>query len=1086
VVAVTDSIAWNVLPKPLFQRLFRQDLLVASMFRNFLLADRILRSFGCTPVSYPPLPGIGTDYWTDHSNSSMADHPLWHSWDLACETMLFQLLKDGILTNSPSPVSPSGEGPEPGWERTSIPAGANQQAPTASQEVMHQSISSPFFSEQLTAFEIWLDLAPVHKMQAIRNRCNNPESPEQLAVVLQVLLSPVNRLRALKLLQRFLDLGPWAVNQSLSLGIYPYVMKLLQSPEYKSLLVRIWASILAFDTSCRIDVLRDGAMHHFLQHLLFGLTPGNNGILVQNDVGLDAARAANERTLAAFVVAAILHEYSTGQVECVRLNMHYNCCTLLASLESETINAQQQDVKVSSSSQPRSPGAVVVDSSVVDNENDPSTVQQNFPPHFRLWICLCMGNLVKDNIPIQNEAFSAGFKQRLESRLRDQNPEVRAAACYALGALAGSHAKRDSRSTSILDLASLQLSQGQPPNVSLAAPNGPGFALNPNLSPSTPTNFIVPGGVTLGVGQMTTAQLQPSFTLASANHVTTLSTAHLPQLQSQPLQSIAPSAIQVTQGNQAMFQRQLQLQPQQHQPFLPNFLSHPTQQGQIMLQPPQQQPMMQGLPYMLQPNLNQAQSQFAASSHQFQQPLVTGGFLMAPGSGLPVVLPQQQAPLVGVPLNHAMPYQSTPQFSSTTLLDQSRRMMERPNSFEVNRLDLDLSCAELLLGAVLHDGSVVVRYEVAVALGAIVGKYLEAFIVVAEELSRSADAASQFLTSTAVPPGLDPSKLDRLRPIWQAVRELKRDPFPPVNRAATAIISYVFDALLKLRLETEKQHEELSVKMKRQGNGLAGIDEEPTSESSSMMRSTGPSSASRGNSNQGNILRRVVSEGTSNAAGNLLSMEAVARKPESQVANSNKDIGGVTANSYTLPKSELYEWKKGVFDSSFSPSDHQDADPLSPAGAARSYRDRRNFVVHENGTKVARRYSSLAPKPPEPQKKSFELMFEKEDESALLAAEEEARAKKGELEMTEKRLFRNDGVMMTALINFHPYEDYLMACGATDSVTLWDTESGKRLKKFENGNPDGSRMTSSFWINEESLSLFLVGSDDGIVKVRML
>jgi regulator-associated protein of mTOR len=28
--AVTDSIAWNVLPKPLFQRLFRQDLLVAG------------------------------------------------------------------------------------------------------------------------------------------------------------------------------------------------------------------------------------------------------------------------------------------------------------------------------------------------------------------------------------------------------------------------------------------------------------------------------------------------------------------------------------------------------------------------------------------------------------------------------------------------------------------------------------------------------------------------------------------------------------------------------------------------------------------------------------------------------------------------------------------------------------------------------------------------------------------------------------------------------------------------------------------------------------------------------------------------
>ncbi|XP_029125083.1 regulatory-associated protein of TOR 1-like [Cajanus cajan] len=37
--AVTNTIAWNVLPYDLFQRLFRQDLLVASLFQNFLLAE---------------------------------------------------------------------------------------------------------------------------------------------------------------------------------------------------------------------------------------------------------------------------------------------------------------------------------------------------------------------------------------------------------------------------------------------------------------------------------------------------------------------------------------------------------------------------------------------------------------------------------------------------------------------------------------------------------------------------------------------------------------------------------------------------------------------------------------------------------------------------------------------------------------------------------------------------------------------------------------------------------------------------------------------------------------------------------------
>ena len=63
--AITDTIAWNVLPRDLFQKLFRQDLLVAALFRNFLLAGRIMRAVNCTPVSYPPLPPTH-------------QHPMWY------------------------------------------------------------------------------------------------------------------------------------------------------------------------------------------------------------------------------------------------------------------------------------------------------------------------------------------------------------------------------------------------------------------------------------------------------------------------------------------------------------------------------------------------------------------------------------------------------------------------------------------------------------------------------------------------------------------------------------------------------------------------------------------------------------------------------------------------------------------------------------------------------------------------------------------------------------------------------------------------------------------------------------------------
>lgn len=76
--AITDTIAWNTLPRALFQKLFRQDLLVASLFRNFLLAERVMRSYDCTPVSHPSLPPTH-------------QHPMWQAWDLAVDISLSQL-----------------------------------------------------------------------------------------------------------------------------------------------------------------------------------------------------------------------------------------------------------------------------------------------------------------------------------------------------------------------------------------------------------------------------------------------------------------------------------------------------------------------------------------------------------------------------------------------------------------------------------------------------------------------------------------------------------------------------------------------------------------------------------------------------------------------------------------------------------------------------------------------------------------------------------------------------------------------------------------------------------------------------------
>lgn len=102
--------------------------------------------------------------------------------------------------------------------------------------------------------------------------CLLPPNPSPLYH--QVLLSQAHRLRALQLLARFLDLGPWACDLALSVGIFPYVLKLLQSPagELRAVLVFIWAKLTALDDTCREELTKDatsarGGPIYFLKHL---------------------------------------------------------------------------------------------------------------------------------------------------------------------------------------------------------------------------------------------------------------------------------------------------------------------------------------------------------------------------------------------------------------------------------------------------------------------------------------------------------------------------------------------------------------------------------------------------------------------------------------------------------------------------------------------------------------------------------------------------------------------------------------------------------------------------------------------------
>ncbi|XP_014472593.1 PREDICTED: regulatory-associated protein of mTOR isoform X3 [Dinoponera quadriceps] len=323
--AITDTIAWNTLPRDLFQRLFRQDLLVASLFRNFLLAERILRSYDCTPVSCPKLPPT-------------YQHRMWQAWDMALDLCLAQL--PTVLDNE------------------------------------DRYVHSSFFEDQLTAFQVWLTLG---------SQSRNP--PEQLPIVLQVLLSQVHRLRALELLGRFLDLGPWAVNLALSVGIFPYVLKLLQSNarELRPLLVFIWAKILAVDNTCQADLVRDGGHKYFLSVLQDTSTPSEH------------------RTLAAFVLASIVNDYRPGQVAANHGNLVSICLEQL---------------------------------------NDTN-------PLLRQWLCLCLARLWHNFDKARWCGVRDIAHEKLFNLLKDPVPEVRAASVYALGTFINSVTTRSEHANNI-------------------------------------------------------------------------------------------------------------------------------------------------------------------------------------------------------------------------------------------------------------------------------------------------------------------------------------------------------------------------------------------------------------------------------------------------------------------------------------------------------------------------------------------------------------------------------------------------------------------------------------------------------------
>ena len=409
--AITDTIAWTTFSRDVFTRLYRSDLLIASLFRNFLLAERIMKNYHCTPHTYPPLPPTNT-------------HSMWAAWDLAVDTCLRQLPqlldKGPDAASAAAPPAPVAAGKprrlvQTAWQDKSAPSAPSTKSQSDKQ---YTYISSQFFTDQLTAFEVWISRGgpaltkrgplslPSQDKDSLSDPSNGiPEGspdldmakehlvprkpPDQLPIVLQVLLSQPHRLRALILLSQFVDLGPWAVHLVLNIGIFPYISKLLQAagPDLRPVLIFIWTRILAVDPSVQTDLYNTMGYKYF-----------SNVLIAQEDTAHAVLPNSSEhKAMCAFILSAIARDFPQGQMACLRERVFDNCFDRL-------------------------------------NEGDFL---------LRQWAALCIGQIWDSNDDIRVYGVDRGTQDALIGLLSDDSPEVRSAALFALGTFLGASGSAD-------------------------------------------------------------------------------------------------------------------------------------------------------------------------------------------------------------------------------------------------------------------------------------------------------------------------------------------------------------------------------------------------------------------------------------------------------------------------------------------------------------------------------------------------------------------------------------------------------------------------------------------------------------------
>ncbi|KAG9394837.1 Regulatory-associated protein of TOR1 RAPTOR1 [Carpediemonas membranifera] len=275
-IAILDAICSDTFGAPLFRLLCRTDTMIATLTRNFQLARFIMRRFRANPISLPVLP------------DSFA-HPLWGTWldtldhalsmipALQAETRRLQ--KAGRDPNAAVSLLPScipgnhpGRALRPPGVLSAVTLDSGVTRAVGQLVQAKPKLFFSFFTDQLTAFEVYLDHAH-----------SGRTPPIQLPVLLQSILSQVHRIKTLELFCRFLDLGPWAIQVAVNADTVSFMLALLfvdAEVENRHLLSFIWAKLLQGDSTAHHRLVADRKYQFFIDTLRQPRIPADRRYLI--------------------------------------------------------------------------------------------------------------------------------------------------------------------------------------------------------------------------------------------------------------------------------------------------------------------------------------------------------------------------------------------------------------------------------------------------------------------------------------------------------------------------------------------------------------------------------------------------------------------------------------------------------------------------------------------------------------------------------------------------------------------------------------------------------------------------------------